>query len=46
MNKSLNKASNIQFPAQYTELLDIFAEIIAFDLLKKTENIKKEDQNV
>lgn len=31
---------------QYIELLDIVAEIIAFDLLKTTEPVTKEELNV
>jgi len=43
MNKHLKKDPNVQLSAEYRELLDIVAEIIAFDMLKKTEKDSKED---
>lgn len=45
VNNPLKEDSTVHLSAQYMELLDIVAEIIAFDLLKKIEN-KKEDQHV
>jgi len=44
-NTTRKEIPETQLSAEYKELLDIVAEIIAFDMLKKTENDSKENQN-
>jgi hypothetical protein len=45
-NNTTKNISDFMLSAHYTELMDIFAEIIAYDILKNMEKNDKEDSYV